>query len=199
MLGRRAHTPLREGLARTLARYREHTVCPPRRGDPAAGRGDTAVVTTPDTPSGAADTDTDTGPDTDDDTVSSQLDEAESLDDPDLADQLDEGISPNEQPWGTDAWGTTPAEERTGQPLAGRLRREDPERDEDRGDGLGDASDTDGELWDDEVGEARSGRLVLREDGEDFFADDVGVDGAGASAEEAAVHLVDDERSTDER
>lgn len=145
-------------------------------------------MTAPQTPAGD-------DPDADDDTVFEQLDEAESLDDPDLADQLDEGVSPNEQPWGTDAWGTTPAEERTGQPLAGRLRREDREGDaDDSGDGLGDASDTDGELWDDEVGEARSGRLVLREGGEDFFADDVGVDGAGASAEEAAVHLVDDDR-----
>ena len=133
-------------------------------------------------------------PDVDDDTVFEQLDVAESLDDPDLADQLDQGVSPNEQPWGTDAWGTTPEEERTGQPLAGRLRREDRESRDDLGDDLGDASDTDGELWDDEVGEGRSGRLVLREGGEDFFADDVGVDGAGASAEEAAVHLVDDER-----
>ncbi|HWN28265.1 MAG TPA: DUF5709 domain-containing protein [Actinomycetospora sp.] len=145
-------------------------------------------MTAPQTPAGD-------DPDADDDTVFEQLDEAESLDDRDLADQLDEGVSPNEQPWGTDAWGTTPAEERTGQPLAGRLRREDREGDaDDSGDGLGDASDTDGELWDDEVGEARSGRLVLREGGEDFFADDVGVDGAGASAEEAAVHLVEDDR-----
>ena len=131
-----------------------------------------------------------------DNTVYEQLDEAESLDDPDLADQLDEGVSPHEQPWGTDAWGTTPEEEREGQPLAGRLRREDPDTggDDDYGDGLGDAGDTDGELWDSEVGEARSGRLVLEEDGEDFYADDVGIDGAGASAEEAAIHLVDDER-----
>lgn len=145
-------------------------------------------MTAPQTPAGD-------DPDADDDTVFEQLDEAESLDDPDLADQLDEGVSPEEQPWGIDAWGTTPAEERTGQPLAGRLRREDREGDaDDLGDGLGDASDTDGELWDDEVGEARSGRLVLREGGEDFFADDVGVDGAGASAEEAAVHLVEDDR-----
>jgi hypothetical protein len=145
-------------------------------------------VTAPQTPAGD-------DPDVDDDTVFEQLDEAESLDDPDLADQLDEGVSPNEQPWGTDAWGTTPAEERTGQPLAGRLRREDrDDADTDEGDDLGDASDTDGELWDDEVGEGRSGRLVLREDGEDFFADDVGIDGAGASAEEAAVHLVEDDR-----
>jgi hypothetical protein len=148
-------------------------------------------VTAPETPDSLGGDD----PDTVDDTSLEQLDEAESLDDPDLADQLDEGVSPNEQPWGTDAWGTTPSEELEGQPLAGRLDREDTsDRDEDEGDDLGDASDTDGELWDDEVGGGRSGRLVLREDGEDFYADDVGVDGAGASAEEAAIHLVDDER-----
>ncbi|MEJ2889193.1 DUF5709 domain-containing protein [Actinomycetospora aeridis] len=149
-------------------------------------------MTTPDTPDVTSGDD----PDSADDTVFEQLDEAESLDDPDLEDQLDEGVSPNEQPWGVDAWGVTPEEERDGQPLAGRLRREDTDgtSGDDDGDGLGDASDTDGELWDDEVGEARSGRLVLREDGEDFFADDAGIDGAGASAEEAAVHLIDEDR-----
>ena len=136
-------------------------------------------------------------PDTIDDTSLEQLDEAESLDNPDLDDPLDEGISPNEQPWGTTAWGVTAEEEEEGEPLADRLRREVPDQDvedRDEGDGLGDETDTDGELRDDEVGDDRSGRLVLREDGEDFFADDVGVDGAGASAEEAAVHLVEDDR-----
>ena len=134
-------------------------------------------------------------PDTVDDTSLEQLDEAESLDDPDLDDQLDEGVSPNEQPWGTDAWGVTQEEEEEGEPLSDRLRREVPDDTGDTdGDGLGDASDTDGELRDDEVGGPRSGRLVMAEDGEDFFADDVGIDGAGAGAEEAAVHLVEDER-----
>jgi hypothetical protein len=132
-------------------------------------------------------------PDGDDDTVFEQLDEEDTLADPDVPDPLDEGISPNEQPEGTTAWGVTEAEERIGQPLAGRLRRERPDGDDDDGDGLGDASDTDGELYDEEVGGGRSGRLVLRDGGEDFWADDVGVDGAGASAEEAAVHLVDDD------
>ena len=83
---------------------------------------------------------------------------------------------------GVNAWGTTAAEERAGQPLAGRLRREAPDDardiDGEAGDGLGDASDTDGELHDDELG---------AENGEDFLADDVGVGGAGASAEKAAI------------
>ncbi len=132
-------------------------------------------------------------PDGDDDTVFEQLDDEDTLADPDVPDPLDEGISPNEQPWGTTAWGVTAEEEREGEPLAGRLRREVPDRDDEDGDGLGDASDTDGELYDDEVGGDRAGRLVLRDGGEDFWADDVGIDGAGASAEEAAVHLVDDD------
>jgi hypothetical protein len=131
-------------------------------------------------------------PDEGDDTVDEQLDSAETLTDP-RVDILDEGWSPNEQPRGVDAWGITPEEERTGQPLAGRLRRESPdETTDDDGDGLGDARGTDGELYDDEVGGARSGRLVRAEGDEDGFAEDIGIDGAGASAEEAAVHLVED-------
>ncbi len=133
-----------------------------------------------------------------DDTVDEQLDNAEALTDPHV-DVLDEGWSPVEQPRGLDAWGITPAEERTGQPLAGRLRRELPDEDtDDDGDGLGDARGTDGELYDEEVGERRSGRLVLAEGDDDLVAEDVGIDGAGASAEEAAVHLVEDPDDRDE-
>ena len=128
-----------------------------------------------------------------DDTVFEQLENADTLADPRVPDPLDEGVSPVERPLGVDTWGVTDSEELEGESLDGRLRREVPDGDgEDEDDGLGDASDTDGELYDDEVGEDRAGRLVLREDGEDFWADDVGVDGAGASAEEAAVHLVDE-------
>ena len=134
-----------------------------------------------------------------DDTSHEQLDEAEVLDGdaPERGpeDPLDEGWSPNEKPRGTTAWGTTALEEERGESLDGRLRREESLPDDDEGDGLGDASDTDGELLDDdEVGDVRSGRLVLRDGADDSFADDVGVDGAGASAEEAAMHVVGDER-----
>jgi hypothetical protein len=129
-----------------------------------------------------------------DDTVFEQLDDEDTLADPDVPDPLDEGISPNEQPRGVDTWGVTDEEELEGEPLEGRLRREVPDDDdEDDGDGLGDTSDTDGELYDAEVGDDRAGRLVAQDGGEDFWADDVGVDGAGASAEEAAVHLVPDD------
>ncbi len=82
--------------------------------------------------------------------------------------------------------------------LSGRLAREVREqRVEAVGDGLGDASDTDGELIDREVGHRRAGRLLETTaqwgDAEsELYASDVGIDGAAASAEEAAVHLVSD-------
>ena len=77
-----------------------------------------------------------------------------------VTDVLDTGWSPPDRPWGVDDWGTTEWEEREGESLDGRLARELPEPEEDDGDGLGDASDTDGELIDDEVGDRRAGRLV---------------------------------------
>lgn len=114
-----------------------------------------------------------------------------------VRDVLDTGWSPAERPWAVDDWGTTEAEESAGESLGGRLAREIPEFDGDGdGDGLGDASDTDGELLDDEVGDARAGRLVDSGDGgtedadDELFARDEGIDGAAASAEEAAVHIV---------
>ena len=50
-----------------------------------------------------------------------------------------------------------------------------------------------------EVGTERAGRLVDEDQGlgedmeKDLIGEDVGIDGAGSSAEEAAVHIVDDE------
>ncbi len=113
-----------------------------------------------------------------------------------VADVLDTGWSPAERPWAVNDWGTTEREEAAGESLAGRLAREIPEPKDDDGDGLGDASDTDGELIDGEVGGRRAGRLVESEatwgDVEpELYAMDVGIDGASASAEEAAVHVVD--------
>lgn len=132
-----------------------------------------------------------------DDTSHEQLDVAEVLDgdapERDPEDPLDAGWIPNERTRGVDAWGVTQREEEEGEPLDDRLRPEVPEDRDDEGDGLGDASDTDGELYDDEVGDTRSGRLVLRDEGDEGYADDVGVDGAGASAEEAAMHVIGDE------
>lgn len=136
-------------------------------------------------------------PDEIDDDVLEQLDAGDTLDDG-IEDPLDQGYSPPDRPWAVDGWGTTRREEATGENLAGRLAREVPDYEPDDGDGIGDTSDTDGELWDDEVGVGRSGRLVAEDRGSgpdedsELYALDVGVDGAGASAEEAAVHLVEE-------
>jgi hypothetical protein len=106
------------------------------------------------------------------------------------------GYSPADRPWVSNDWGTTDREEEAGESLDGRLARELPEGAAADGDGLGDASDTDGELLDDEVGDERAGRLVAPDEGahedteSDAVAIDVGIDGAGATAEEAAMHVI---------
>jgi hypothetical protein len=127
---------------------------------------------------------------------SAQLEPGDTLDDRGVADVLDEGYSPAERPWASDDYGTTAREAAEGEDLDHRLARELPDVSPDGGDGLGDTEDTDGELRDDEVGDARSGRLVASDEGgvsdedAELWASDAGVDGAGASAEEAAVHVV---------
>jgi Family of unknown function (DUF5709) len=135
---------------------------------------------------------------TDPEEASGLLQPSDTLDEPGgVTDVLDTGWSPPERPWAVNDWGTTEREEGAGESLAGRLARELPEAQDVDGDGLGDASDTDGELIDDEVGNRRAGRLVESEalwgDTEpELHAHDVGIDGAGASAEEAAMHVVGD-------
>jgi hypothetical protein len=134
-------------------------------------------------------------PDDADDEVFEQLDGEDTLEYGSPEDPLDEGYSPAERPWAVDGWGTTAREEAAGESLDGRLARERPDTDASGGDGLGDSGDTDGELLDDEVGDLRAGRLIAGDGGDaELFATDIGVDGAGASAEEAAVRLVDDDQ-----
>lgn len=136
-------------------------------------------------------------PDDNDDDVFEQLDGDDMLEYGRPVDPLDEGYTTTERPWAAEGWGTTPREEEAGEGLDGRLARERPDGRSYGGDGLGDTEDTDGELIDNEVGDLRAGRLVAREGGDtELHATDVGVDGAGASAEEAAVHLV---READDR
>jgi hypothetical protein len=130
------------------------------------------------------------------DTDSGVLEPGESLDNRGVEDVLDEGYSPPERPWELNDYGLTAREAAEHEPLAARLRREIPDIMVDPGDGIGDALDTDGEPYDDEVGMARAGRLVdVTPAGEvdDYAyltAVDIGRDGGAASAEEAAVHLV---------
>ena len=133
---------------------------------------------------------------TDPEEASGVLEPQDSLDHSEgIADVLDTGWSPPERPWAVEDWGLTESEALAHERLDARLAREVPELRDPGGDDLGDTSDTDGELIDDEVGHRRAGRLVESEmawgDTEpELHAFDVGIDGAGASAEEAAVHVV---------
>lgn len=124
----------------------------------------------------------------------------EALDDQEVGEDLDEGYSPGERPLALSAWGTTAAEEAGQESLDLLLLREEPDvaYAADEGDGLGDTTDTDGELIDDQVGDRRAGRLLIADTDagdlrSDYWASDVGIDGAGASAEEAAIHIVPDD------
>ncbi|MET8677924.1 DUF5709 domain-containing protein [Streptomyces sp. NPDC004647] len=133
------------------------------------------------------------------------LEPEDTLDDRGLEAVLDEGYSPPERPWAVESRGTTADEQHRGEPLDERLAHEIPDIAVPEGDGIGDTLDSDGELWDEEVGERRAGRLVAPDEGahsdeeKDMVASDVGIDGAAASAEEAAVHVVPDAEETDER
>ena len=119
------------------------------------------------------------------------------VDDRGLAEPLDEGFSPPEKWSVAEGFGNTPLEESMGETLDQRLEQEVPEPDPyelaERG------PSPDEESPSEEVGDARAGRLVepdagARPDEEaDLVAEDVGIDGAAASAEEAAVHVVADE------
>jgi hypothetical protein len=122
------------------------------------------------------------------DSESDLLQPEDTLVDRGVADVLDEGYSPAEKP--SDFYDGHES-------LEGRLSREVPDEDDDaEGDGVGDASDTDGEPYDEEVGTSRAGRLVADDEGTgrdsdaELHARDVGIDGSAASAEEAAVHAI---------
>jgi hypothetical protein len=131
-----------------------------------------------------------------------QLSNEDTLDDPEgeVDDELDRGYSPPERWSAGQGFGNTAYEEATGESLDQRIAQEDPEPDPydsaERGD---DPDDDDEGLSEAEVGDRRAGRLVdpdegLGEDTEkDLVGNDVGIDGAAASAEEAAVHIVPDE------
>ncbi|MBY8875667.1 DUF5709 domain-containing protein [Micromonospora sp. PLK6-60] len=121
------------------------------------------------------------------------LDATDTLDDG-VGDPLDTGIAASDHWSGVNRFGTTPAEQHAGESLAQRLAEEEPDL----------AAGDDGAYADEDEltprgydRESRAGRLVDGNDGfgEDVEADsvaaDVGIDGGGASAEEAAVHVVD--------
>ncbi|TDD25199.1 hypothetical protein E1218_15450 [Kribbella turkmenica] len=120
-----------------------------------------------------------------------QLQPEDTLDDRGVDDLLDEGYSPPERWSAGEGFGTTADEALQGESLDQRIAQEEPDADPYAEDG----EDVGGP----EVGVARSGRLVAPDEGahgddeDELVAGDVGFDGAAASAEEAAVHVVDDE------
>ncbi|MGW5174939.1 DUF5709 domain-containing protein [Streptomyces sp. NPDC004082] len=120
------------------------------------------------------------------------------------SDPYEEGWSPPERPLAVDHEGTTAREQREGESLDQRLAEERPDpalEEPDTGDGVGDLPDGEGEPVDDEVGQERAGRLVAPDEGahedaeKDMLAEDVGIDGGAASAEEAAVHRIPDDET----
>lgn len=118
------------------------------------------------------------------------------LGDPTVADELDRGYSPPEKYSAGQGYGNTPWEEEHRESIDQRLAQEEPEPDP--------YAETDDDfLADGEVGDVRAGRLVdvdqgLGEDQEkDLVGDDVGIDDGAGSAEEAAMHIVEDYTESD--
>ena len=123
-------------------------------------------------------------------------------------DPLDRGVVPPER-WSAGVrYGVTAEEQEEGESLDQLLSEEEPdpalqfedddeddeeEEDDDAGD-----EDVDGLLLDDGP-DPRAGRLVAEDEGAhpddeaDLVATDVGIDGGGATAEEAAVHVVEED------
>jgi hypothetical protein len=122
-------------------------------------------------------------------------------------DPLDRGIAPPER-WSAGVrFGTTAEEQEEGESLDQLLSEEEPdtsleddddELPEDRADDDEADEYVDGLLLDDGP-DPRAGRLVAEDEGAhpdteaDLVATDVGVDGGAASAEEAALHVVEDD------
>ena len=128
-------------------------------------------------------------------------------------DPLDRGVVPPER-WSAGVrYGDTAAEQSEGESLDQLLAEEEPDdtqdlddeddevpedvEDFDEDDDAGD-EDVDGLLLDDGP-DPRAGRLVAEDEGahpdeeEDLVASDVGIDGGAATAEEAAVHVVEED------
>jgi len=126
-----------------------------------------------------------------------QLQPGDTLDDGDLTDVLDRGYSPPDRPPKGYEDYPTEAERLRGESLDEKLAEEEPDVDpyaEPEESDTEDENALDEQLGLDEADE-RSGRLVQPDSGlgEDVdsqeLATDVGIDGAGASAEEAAMHI----------
>jgi hypothetical protein len=120
-----------------------------------------------------------------------QLQFSDTLDGRGVSDLLDEGYSPPEKWSAGEGFGTTAAEALRGETFEQRLAQEEPDIDP----YAVPLEDVHGP----EIGRNRAGRLVAPDEGshfdleEELVAADVGIDGGAASAEEAAILVVDDE------
>ena len=137
------------------------------------------------------------------------LDSTETLDGAPGDDPLDRGVVTPDRWSAAIRFGTTAGEQNEGESLDQQLAEEEPDDaydddddDEESSDGAEDedaaAEDVDGLLLDDGP-DPRAGRLVAEDEGahadteEDLVASDVGIDGGGATAEEAAIHVVEED------
>jgi len=135
------------------------------------------------------------------------LDASDTLDGDPGDDPLDRGVAAPQRWSAAIRYGSTAAEQQGGESLDQLLAEEEPDvaadvDDEAIGDLDGDEDagdeDVDGLLLDDGP-DPRAGRLVAEDEGAhpdeeaDLVARDTGIDGGGASAEEAAMHVVDDD------
>ena len=140
------------------------------------------------------------------------MDSSATLDDAPGADPLDRGVIPPERWSAGMRFGTTESEQADGESLDQLLAEEEPEPglDEEPDDeSLGRAADDDDALADEDVDglllddgpDPRAGRLVSVDDEDDLFpasdgdliGTDAGIDGGAATAEEAAVHVVEED------
>lgn len=130
------------------------------------------------------------------------LDLQDAVDERTYDDTLDEGYSPPEKPLGVTRYGTTAAEQHARETLDERLAEEVPDVTVLAGDDVGDLPGGEGEPVDPEAGSQRAGRLVASGEGahpDTTVATDVGIDGGAAGAEEAAVHVVEDDTEVPDR
>jgi Family of unknown function (DUF5709) len=138
-------------------------------------------------------------------------DASDSLDGNPGDDPLDRGVAPPERWSAGMRFGTTAEEQEEGESLDQILAEEEPDPaldfEDDGEDERAEDFDADEDLADEDVDglllddgpDPRAGRLVAEDEGAhpdaeaDLVARDVGIDGAAATAEEAAVHVVDDD------
>ena len=120
-----------------------------------------------------------------------QLQPDDTLIDRGVDDVLDEGYTAPENWSALQGFGNTPAEMRQGETLEQRVVQEEPEVVREEGPWNPDNEDR-------EVGSKRAGRLVDARAGGGGFGTDVGIDGGAASAEEAAMHIIEPDDDEDE-